>query len=126
MKKIFSFLLASLFAVLLMGCGEENGEKIGRVITPYSRGIFKKTWESAIYSEPQVLTVQDFKTHPSDSLRFTINDPDLLREVSIAGISHLPVRITYQKRSFSFWNSDSDGVFITNISPSSDQIPLKE
>lgn len=117
MQKFLSLFIVGLVTVLLTGCGEENGEKIGRIVTPEPRGVFNETWESTIYSEPQVLTAQDSKTHPSDRLRFTIDDPDLLREVSIAGINHLPVRITYQKRSFSFWNSDSGGVFITSIEP---------
>lgn len=111
MKKL-ALIALIVSSVFLTGCYEvADGEKIGMITRVSQQGVFCKTWEAEIirggFSAGSGVNGQAF--------HFTIENPELVKEVQNAMEKQVEVKIHYKSDMTSFCRSDSGDSFIQSI-----------
>lgn len=110
-----AILMASLVAAALSGCTHvvTEGGKVGTVIKLAQQGVLCKTWEGEIIRGGMNGGSGAFSTTP---LFFTVNDPNILRDVNSALEGQYEVKVHYVEFLGPMGcSSSSNGHFLTRI-----------
>lgn len=112
MKKLALIALIAISTASLTGCYEvADGEKIGMITRVSQQGVFCKTWEAEIirggFSGGSGVNGQAF--------HFTIENPELVKQVQSAMEKQVEVKIHYKTEMNSFCRSSSGDSFVQSI-----------
>lgn len=103
-----------LMAMSLSGCiNNGNGEKIGMVTKLAKQGLVFKTWEGEIVRGG----LSGGSGVNGQAFAFTIEDPEVVKQVQSAMEHQQEIKITYESELFHFFRSESHGHFLVKIEP---------
>lgn len=112
MRKSYTIGVVASLSMLLASCGDVgDGQKPGIITKLAQQGLICKTWEGSI----QRGGFNSGTGVSGAAFDFTVEDPQVVKDLQAAMDQQLEVKITYRTEFFTFCRSESGDHFVTKV-----------